>query len=358
MNNSSTFIGIDIGKKANVVCFMDDDGNVLKTSNYLNRRDSALSFFTHVKKKYPNCIATYESTANMWLKTAWALEKCGIPYKMANTLRLKLSKSGLKTDKIDARHLANYLRMGEIPEAHVYPADVRRVIDILNDRINLVRIRTQIINRQHSIMDKYDHQTSGISSDTASSTFQDYLDGLKFGEGDMRRMAMHVQFVRFINEQISILERMIAKEALENEDAKIIMTMMGFEAFSALLVATAIDGIGRFPKPRHLVSFMGLCPRIYQSGDTTRYGRMKKAANRNLTWVMVHAAVVAVQHDLKLKARYAALRKRHPRAVAYSHIANYQARCMHQMLKRREPYKHYNKASYERKLKTVRNRSK
>ena len=89
---------------------------------------------------------------------------------------------------------------------------------------------------------------------------QDYLDGLKLEPGDMPRMAMHVQDIRHINGQISMLEGMISKEALENEDAKIIMTMMGFEAFGALLVVTAISGIGRFSSPWKVVSFMGLCP--------------------------------------------------------------------------------------------------
>ena len=53
-----------------------------------------------------------------------------------------------------------------------------------------------------------------------------------------------------------------------------------------------------------LVSFMGLCPRIYQSGDSNRHGHMKKNTDRTLTWVMMNAAMVAKQRDPYLAAFY------------------------------------------------------
>ena len=338
---------------------MDKDGVVLEMSNYLNSRAKARSFFTRVKRVYGDCIAAFESTGNMWVKTMHALEECGIPYKMANPLRLKLSLSGLKTDKVDARTIADRLRLNSIPESYVYPPYERRLRDILQDRINLIRIRTQILNRQYSVLAKYDYKMSDSgNSDATSKKCQDYLDGLKLEPGDMRRMAMYVQDVRHINMQIAILEGMISKEALENEDAKIIMTMMGFEAFGALMVATTISGIERFSSSWKLVSFMGLCPRVHQSGDTVRHGRMKKDANRGLNWAMIRAAMVAVRHDPRMKAKYEAYRKRHSPLVAYSHVANYMAKCIYYMLKRREPYRYYDKEAYERKMKGVRRRAK
>ena len=103
---------------------------------------------------------------------------------------------------------------------------------------------------------------------------------------------------------------------------------------------------------------MGLCPRIHQSGNTTIHGRMKKNANRGLNWTMVHAAMVAVQHGPRMKARYEAYRKRHPPVAAYSHVANYMAKCIYYMLKSREPYRYHDKKAHKQKLKVVRCRAK
>ena len=124
------------------------------------------------------------------------------------------------------------------------------------------------------------------------------------------------------------------------------MSLPGFDAFGALLVAVSISRMEWFLHYKQ-ASFMGLCPRIYQSGGTARYGRMKKAADRNLTWVMMHVATVAVRHDPRIKARYETLWKQHPPVVAYSHVANYMAYCIWYMLEWREPYRYHNKTAYE-----------
>ena len=333
---------------------MGYDGNALERTKYTNKRAAAGAFAKYAAAKYKNCTAVLEATANYGFKTQLALEEHHIPYKIANPLRLKLSQSGLKTDRIDAQKLANRLRMDDIPESYAYPPEDRRILDILHDRINQVKARTTVINRQHSVLAKYDHMMSDSgSTDSAGTKCQEFLDNLKLNEGDMRRMAMHVQDIRHINGQIRTLEGMISKEALQNEDAKLIMSMMGFDAFSALLVAVSISRIDRFPHYKKLASFMGLCPRIYQSGGTNKHGRMKKAADRNLTWIMMHAATIAVRHDPRMKARYETLRKQHLPVVAYSHVANYMANCIYHMLKRREPYRYHSKTAYETKLKRL-----
>ena len=141
-----------------------------------------------------------------------------------------------------------------------------------------------------------------VGSSTSGEKHQAYLDALKLGPGDMVLMAQYVRGVRRLNEEISLLERMISRAAYQNEYARTIMSLPGFDAFSALLVTASIDHIERFEKATSLVSFMGLCPRVYQSGDSVRYGHMKKNADRTLTWVMMNAALVAKQHDPYLGA--------------------------------------------------------
>ena len=78
----------------------------------------------------------------------------------------------------ETRAIANRLRMGNIPESYVYPPHARRIMDILQDRMNQIKTRTQIVNRQHSILDKYDYKmTDSGSSDSTGKKCQDYLMG-------------------------------------------------------------------------------------------------------------------------------------------------------------------------------------
>ena len=347
MERTKAYVGIDIGKRTCAACIMGADGGVLKRSKYPNTRKD-VNIFIDTLAAY-DCVAACESTARMWIKTYEEFERRGIPITLANPYRLKMSQSGVKTDKIDAQKLANKLRLDDIPACYVLGPEARRTMDILRQRVLLVQERTRYLNRQHSILDKYDHIVK-VGSLTSREKHQAYLDSLKLGPGDMVLMAQYVRAVRHINEEISLLERMIARAAYESEYARIIMSLPGFDAFGALLVAVSIDRIERFEKATSLVSFMGLCPRVYQSGDSNRHGRMKKNADRTLTWVMMNAAMVAKQHDPYLAAFYEGHAKRQPPMIARSHLANKMATYIWHMLSKNIPYRHVNTKSYEIKL--------
>ena len=343
------YVGIDIGKRVCAVCVMDKDGGILYEGKYPNTRAAAAELVKTVLSKYDSR-AVCEATGWMWLKTYETLEKHKIPVVLANTLQLRLSQSGPKTDKIDARKLANRLRMNDIPTCHVPPPEKRRNLALLYQRITLVQERTRVLNRQHAICDKYDYQTTSGHGNASGSRYQAFLNGLKLNPGDVRIMAQLVRHVGYLNGEIATLESLVDKAALKSRDARLIMTLPGFDAFGALLVAESIDYITRFASPKQLVSFLGLCPRVYQSGDGVRHGRMKKDADGRLTWIMMNAAMVAHQHDPHLSALYESHLKRHPPLVARSHLANKMAAIIWHMLTNEKPYRFCNERTYQAKL--------
>ena len=108
-------IGIDIGKKKCDVCVIDDKGQVLERGQYLNTVNDANQFAKSMARKYgaKNCQAACETAANMWHMTIDAFEKAKIHIKLANTYKMAIiSKTGKKTDKVDAEKIAQVLRMG------------------------------------------------------------------------------------------------------------------------------------------------------------------------------------------------------------------------------------------------------
>ena len=188
-------------KRTCVVCAMDHDARILYQGKYPNTRADAARLIGDTLSRY-DCIAVCESTGNLWLKTFEMFEQADIPIRLANPYRLKLSQSGTKTDKIDARTLANRLRMDDVPTCHMYPPEIRDIRDILHLRISLVQHRTALINHQHAIMDKYDYNTTSGHGNTSGDKYQAYLNGLKLKNGDTRIMAHLVRLVRNINSEI------------------------------------------------------------------------------------------------------------------------------------------------------------
>lgn len=348
------YIGIDIGKRMCVTCIMHADGRVLEESKYPNTIKDAELFATHVQDKYDVCKAVCESTANLWQKTYSVFEARNMDIVLANPLKLKLSQSGNKTDKIDARQLANRLRMDDVPTSFAYPLECRRKRELLKQRVDYVEMRTQVLNRQAAIVDKYDHYLKTTNS--SGRKYQGWLGGLSMVNGDTRAMVSYCRHVEFLNKEIDMLDFLIAKEAYESDNVKLLMTIPGVNAFTGLVIDTSIYKISRFKSPKHLVSFMGLCPRVYQSGNSIRHGRMKKDRDGLLTWAMMNATITAIRHDPRLEVTYKTALARHPSIVARSHVANKMARSTWFILTNQEPYRYVNEEMYQRKLVKLKSR--
>jgi transposase len=69
--------------------------------------------------------------------------------------------------------------------------------------------------------------------------------------------------------ETGILDSKIAAKAVESQEAQLLMSFTGIDYHSAMLIASEIDNISRFPLPKHLASWIGLCPSLHQSGSST-----------------------------------------------------------------------------------------
>lgn len=346
-------IGIDIGMKKCYVCVMDDKGNILEDLQYVNTVRHAEALARQLAGQYGECRAVCESTGNMWIKSFEAFEKAGITVTLANTMKLRIiSESAAKTDRIDARVLARLLVADMVPSCHVPERPVRSQKQVLRHRIALVQDRTRVSNRAGRLLDKYDVSLDGKRIAGAKNLRM--LARVKLGdENDEFVLRGIVRDIGRINEDIAQVEKRILQMAGENEDAKLIMSMTGLDAFGALLVALEIDGIGRFKSPKNLVSWAGLCPRVSQSGNSIRHGRMKKDSNRRVNWMMNQAAHIAVQNDERMNVVYERAKKAYPYKVAISHVSQKMMTIIWHMLHDRRPYDGKKDGLYARKLKRL-----
>jgi transposase len=138
----------------------ETDGSIAEESVYNNTLAEAEIFAYSMVKKYGRCVAVCEATANLWLKTYQAFEKYNIGVKLANPLKTKaIAEAKIKTYTIDARTLAHLLRSDLAAECYIASREIREDRLLLRLRINLVQDRTRVMNRVHSLLDKYDVKT-------------------------------------------------------------------------------------------------------------------------------------------------------------------------------------------------------
>ena len=143
------YIGIDIHRKFSVVNVMDESGTEVERKRLEHDNPIGVREFF---ENYSGASAAVEATVG-WMWLADELEALGIDVHLAQSAGVKLiAGSRLKTDKVDAKALANLLRTNFLPEAYLAPQDVRRQREILRYRMAMVKMRTMAKNRVHAML--------------------------------------------------------------------------------------------------------------------------------------------------------------------------------------------------------------
>ena len=178
-------------------------------------------------------MAVCEATANLWLKTYQAFEKYDIAVKLANPLKTKaIAEAKIKTDTLDARTLAHLLTSDLVAEYYITSSEIREDRLLLRLRINLVQDRTRVMNRVHSLLDKYDVKCDYNNIFGVKGTR--WLKSLKLSDNDQILLHEYVMQIEFLNTEIKNIESKITCQASKSESVKILMSMTGIDYFSAI----------------------------------------------------------------------------------------------------------------------------
>jgi len=299
------------------------------------------------------CTAVLESTGNMWMKIHDALEESGIDTKVAHPYKTRIiAEARIKSDKLDARILADLLRADLIYESYVPPKEFREKRALVRHRVALTRNRTMYENRIHSLLDKYDYTTD--LTDMFGKSGLQWLKSLQLSPIDKVIMDTSLAAIENINAQIDIVSKEICKYAWDSEDVRIILSMTGIGIFSAMVISAEIVDIRRFPTPWKLVSYAGLAPGSRESAGKTKKGRITKQGSPWLRWTMVQCAHVAAKHDPRMKAFYERLGSKKGTSKAITAVAKEMLVILWYMLTRRQLYNGMNKERYEQKLAELR----
>ena len=136
------YCGIDLHAKTMYVCILDASGNVLV---HRNLRSEPKAFLELVAPYRDDLVVAAECTFT-WYWLADLCAKESIPFVLGHALAMKAIHGGkAKSDKIDSEKIAVLLRGGMLPQAYVYPAEMRATRDLLRRRLHLVRKRGQLL---------------------------------------------------------------------------------------------------------------------------------------------------------------------------------------------------------------------
>lgn len=251
--------------------------------------------------------------------------------------RLVKSLSGLKkTDKVDAKRLALMLKAGIIPRAHIPVPAVRLDRDLVRQHIRLTEQRTREINRLKALLLRYRIKpgTKNLFGKRAN-----WLEKAQVAPELRLVLEQHIESIRFLVAQRKKVDSQIETKASGSEDYKRLVSIPGVGWFTAHVVIAAVDGIDRFGSINQLVSYAGLAPRVYQSGETSYSGKISKTGRVELRWSLVQAAWVAVRHSKRFRKRYLKLRRKRGKKKAIVAVARKLLATMYSLLKNKTSFK-------------------
>jgi transposase len=256
-----------------------------------------------------------EVTGNCW-EIARILE----PH-VARVIVVSPSDTGItaaraKTDRLDAQRLAKLLWAGELDAVWRPDERTRAMRRRLARRSQLVRARTRAKNEIHAVLMRCLRGKPAVS-DLFGIKGRRWLSDQPLPVEEQETVAAALRQVEFLDAEIADVERLIAADALNWPELKRLMTVPGVNVVVAATFAAAVGDIRRFPNPRQLTGYLGLDPKVRQSGSSpgTR-GRISKQGSASARHALVEASWSLVRQPGPIAAFYARVRARRGHGVA------------------------------------------
>ena len=283
-----------------------------------------------------------EACVEMMSGAVWVrdrLRAAGWRVEVADARRVKgIAPLACKTDRVDARVLAELCRRDLVPVLWIPSLQERELRERLRRRAHLVRLRTSAMNRVYGLGTQWGLRLS--ADRLRRKDGPELLACYGIPQVWQRSIEEALAIVELLDRRIAPLDKELRPIARADRDVALLVTIPGVGDLLALTLAAEIGDISRFPSPRKLVGYAGMAPGVKQSGDRTKTGLpLSKAGSRTLRWAAVEAAQHAYRESNPWHQLYTDLCKRGGNNDAKSAVARKILTAAWHMLSRQQPFK-------------------
>ena len=264
-----------------------------------------------------------------------------------------IAQARAKTDRLDARTLATLLWKGELDAVWVPPEWISRMRRRVSRRGQLISARSRAKNEIHAVLMRRIKGRPPVS-DLFGVKGREWLRGLKLPLEEDETVQACLRHIEFLDAEIAAVDRLIATEALKTPQVRRLLTVPGVNVICAAVFLAAVGDVRRFKGSRPVVAYLGLDPRVYQSGSgPARGGRISKQGSPQARWALVEAAQSVARQPGPMHAFYERIRARKGHNVAVVAVARKLAVLFWCMLTREEDYAHQQPSLTAQKLRRL-----
>jgi transposase len=324
---------MDVSDKSSTIHIIDETGEVVNRNTVFNDSDGLRRFF-----KGKDRMTVGIEACGISARLAKEIALYGHDVKVLHPEVVEALTRGCKTDKNDAKMIAQILRGGWYREVHKKSDDARLLRTFIGARGKLVEIQTQLVNELQGFMKHWGLPVGSSRSVNFYERISKALEQLPNLKGIIEPLVKVLEEVRL---QLKDLDKQLEDKAKVSNDAKIMMSHPGVGPVVAMAYLATIDDMSRFRKSRQVGAYVGLTARVYQSGETTLYGRITKDGDNLLRGYLLTAAnalLTKSRKHCKLKAWGQKLYKKKGYSKAKVAVARRISVNLHRMLIDQKPF--------------------
>jgi transposase len=288
--------GLDLSRQRLDVCVLDADGVTVEVTAVPPDRDGLRGLVRQLSG-YGRPVAAAIESMNGARFVHDQLELAGWQVQIADGLKVKgLAPLACKTDRIDARVLAELSRRDLVPAIWLPDPEVRGARERARFRLHLVRHRSSLKHRVHATLLAFGRPFP--VSDLFGVAGRRLLDRMDLPEPWRDTVAASLRLLDDLDDQIAGLEAELRRLGATHPYVELLRTAPGIAWVLGYTIAAELGDIGRFAAPAMLAGYTGLCPRVYQSGQRDRRGPLSKQGPKYLRWALLEAATHACRHPV------------------------------------------------------------
>ena len=329
------YCGIDLHAKAMYVCILDQAGTILVHKNLPTTPQA----FLRIIAPYREDVVIAVECLFTWYWLADLCSKEGMAFVLGHALYMKAIHGGkAKNAKIDAHKIAVLLRGGRLPQAYVYPTEMRATRDLLRRRCPLARKRAELFAHSHNTNSQYNLPEIGKRlANTANR--EDVAE--HFPDPSVRKaIEVDVSLIDHYDQLLGEVELSLTRSAKAPDVQTFarLQSVPGIGQILALVIFYEIQDIARFPRVQDFVSYCRLVKCAKESGGNRLGTSGKKIGNVHLRWAFAEAAVLFIRQSQPGKALFAKLEHKHGKAKALTVLAHKLGRAVYDLRTREHAF--------------------
>lgn len=285
------YIGVDLHKGFFQACAVTPTGTRLWEGRF-ERTASEMAQF-HARCHADTHIAV-EATGPTWAFVD-AMAPTGATVCVVDPRKTKL-KAGYaaKTDRLDARRLADALRRESVVSIYIPPVAIRELREVCRGRHQLVRVRTRVVQMIRALLLRSGHADAPMRRLYSEAGLR-WLRQVTLAPDAQHSVTRLRRLLEAVHEEAAAAETALTARAAADPIAGALDALVGIGPVLALTIRAEVGDITRFRRGPELASYAGLVPAVDASAGHYRTGRITRQGSPWLRWALVEAAL----HGLK-----------------------------------------------------------